>query len=170
MANPNNPRVDTGALKARLAALEQEALRAIDVSCDAFPRWKVAAEAYPYWINKVVRVSADTSPNDDGDEMAVYVYTLCGRLVVAQITADAAGGDDALVDAAIPQVISYVDERAWLQSASFPIAMPLLRECHFFDGVGYSVLPMSVAGVAQVGCELYWRATFDAQLEQVFLG
>lgn len=166
MSNP----ISTTDLKLRLAALQQEACAQAGQVCTTYPRWNVSSEGYPYWINKIMRVTADTAPGDDGEEMAVYVYTLCGRFVVGQLTGDTLGNADTLIDTLLPQIISYIDQRTWLQSASFTTAMPFLRECHYYDGTGYGVFPLSVAGVQQVGCDLYWRATFEQQLEQAFLG
>lgn len=162
--------IDVSELKQRYCSLEKEALLSLNPSIvsEAFPRWYVKAETFPYWINRVPSLSAEEGADDYGDEGAIYVYTVNAVLVVAHVTSDIAGESDDLLDFVVPQVVEYIDARAHLQSEDFEDAMLFLRRASFVTG-GYTTLPPSVGGVSQFGVAFQWRNVFEKAIEQVFL-
>lgn len=162
--------VDMTAMKARLCALEEEAILALQSpppAVHAFPRWVVGGTDFPYWINRSGRVMSQAG---EGDEASTYVYTMIGRLVWAHLTAGYKGENDEQIDLAVPQVIEYLDRREKMQTALYPIAFPYLNQFYFTDGTGYMHFPPAASGTQQVGAEFQWRCEFVVPKQQVYLG
>lgn len=161
--------VDLGAAKARLCALEVEALLAMTTPKQsyAFPRWFVKTTQFPYWINRSGRVLSGSGIGEEGD---LYTYTLVGRLVWGHITAGYEGEYDEAIDDAVPQIIEYTDARELMQSATYPTALLYLQRFSFIDGTGYMMFPPSAAGIQQVGAEFTWRCEFSLPNIQAYLG
>lgn len=160
----------------RFCALEKEALATLmtaagtPVQCEAFPRWFVKNETFPYWVNRIGSIQAVDNPSEDyGEEFNTYYYTVVSRLVVAHITADYVGEVDEAIAIYVPIVIAYLDARELLQSAAYPVAATNLRFASFQTGSGYMTFPKSVGGVEQVGAEFVWRLEFDQDVNQAYL-
>ena len=162
-------RIDARELKQRICAIEKEALLTLDpaIVSEAFPRWFVKCETFPYWINRIATFEAQEGDDDQGDEGVVYVYTVNALLVVAHVTSDVAGESDDLLDFVVPQFIEYFDERAHLQSDEFPDALLFLVRASFVTG-GYTTLP-GLAGVQAAGAAFQFRCEFRKSLEQAYL-
>lgn len=157
----------------RFCALEKEALATADglpVECEAFPRWFVKNETFPYWVNRIGPVQAVDNPSEDyGEEFNTYYYTIVSRLVVAHTTADYAGEVDEAIAIYVPIVIAYVEARELLQSTAYPVAATNLRFASFQAGTGYMTFPKSAGGVEQVGCEFIWRLEYDQDVVPAYL-
>lgn len=163
--------INVAELKERACALEKEALLALTPSIvsEAFPRWIVKCELFPYWRNRVPTFAAEEADDDYGDEGAVYNYTVNSLLVIAHTTSDIAGESEDLMDFVVPQVVEYVDARAHLQSETFPEAMPWLERASFVTG-GYTPAGFSVGGVACQGVAFQWNCKFRKRIHQFYLG
>lgn len=162
-------RIDIPNLLNRIAAIEKEALLALEPSIisEAFPRWFARAETFPYWINRIATFEASEGEDDAGDEGVVYVYTVNAALLVAYVTSDVVGESDTLLDFVVPQFLEYFDERAHLQSDEYPDEMPFLVRASFVTG-GYTTLPGN-AGVQAAGAAFQLRCEFRKPLVQAYL-
>lgn len=161
--------INVGELKARLCAIEREALLALDPSIvtEAYPRWFAKPETFPYWLNRVQSYSAEEAPDDMGEEGEVYVAVMNAMLVVAHVTSDIAGESDDLLDVAVPQFIEYLDARAHLQSADYEDAMLYLIRASFVTAA-YTTMP-TTAGVQAFGAAFQIRCEFRKSLDQAYL-
>lgn len=159
----------------RWCALEKECITALTDAngaaysptpvCEAFPRWSVKCETFPYWINRTGHVD----PLDEyGEEMSGYRYTIINRLVWAHYTANYAGEVDEQINVVIPQFIRYITQRELLQSAAYPTAPTDIRWARFAGCTGWSIMEHSPGGALQVGAEFTWTVDFDQQNNQVY--
>lgn len=161
-------RIDIPNLLNRIAAIEREALLSLEPSIvsEAFPRWYVKCETFPYWVNRIFTFEASEGEDDAGDEGVVYTYAVNAMLVVAHVTSDVVGESDDLLNFVVPQFLEYFDERAHLQSDDYPDEMPFLVRASFVTG-GYTTLPGN-AGVQAAGAAFQLRCEFRKPLVQAY--
>lgn len=160
--------IDTANLLARICAIEEAATLAIGFTTHAVPRWLYQQEKAGYWRNRIATAQLDTSPNDDGQEVDSYIYTIETALVYANASAGYNGEKDEDILAIFPQLVQYFDEREVLQSALFPTGTPFLRMSYFIAGQGYVTFPVGTAGGVQIGSTFTWRCIFDRFITQAY--
>ena len=165
-------KVDIKTAKLRLCPIEQEALLALatPITSYAYPRWyaKPETSGTPWWVNRVADFSSYEAPDDDGEEVANYNYTIVSRLIVGAVQADYTGEMADALDDAIPQIVEYLDEREMLQSASYTTMLPYLNRAHFVSGIGFVVTQHDGANV--IAADFQWLLEFEKALTQRYLG
>lgn len=165
-------KVDIKTAKLRICAIEKEALLALStpITSYAYPRWYAKPEmsGTPWWVNRVAEFGSYEGVDDDGEEMAIYNYTLISRLIIGSEQAEYTGELADALDDAIPQIVEYLDAREMLQSASYTTMLAYLRRAHFASGIGFAVASHNGANV--VCADFRWNLEFEKSLTQAYLG
>lgn len=165
------PVINTSELMARLCALEVEAMNALDtpISSNAVPRWLYSQEQMPYWRNRITSAQLITTPNDDGEEMEMYQYSITAALNYAHYGSGYNGERDEEIFRLIPQVIEYFDAREVLQSNAFPDGMNFLQKAWFMSVSAYDQQGLSAGGGTVIGPTFQFTCIFSKYLAQAYL-
>lgn len=160
--------VDLTDILNRICALEQEGMLAASpsVGCKAVPRFIYTQEDFPYWTNRVAQMTAD----DDSQDFRVYEYDITARLVIGHVTQGYRGQNDALLQAWLPHMIQWFDERELLQSTTYADApeTPLLRAT-VVGMLGFrEFMNNSIGQTIQVGAEITIRCRFEEAITQAY--
>ncbi len=156
--------MDIEALFARMAALEKEALASLTVTADAVPYFFHQQERYPYWVNRLGQIEVDA----DSEELDLYRVEIIGRLIIGQVTDGIVRGEnEARLQAYIPTVIQWVNERELAQSVAYPTALDNLVRVRVTACRGYT--EFAAGSTAQIGTEFTFVAEFEEPIEQAYL-
>jgi hypothetical protein len=151
----------------RMVAIEKEAMLALStpVTADAWPRFYVASESFPYFTNRVGPWRLD----DDSEDIDIIEQDFIARLVIGHLTSGYQGERDAELATWITHLLEYFSEREWLQSAAYPAVPNHLTSARLVNGPGYTVYVNSAIGSSiQIGTELTIRCTFDHDITQAY--
>lgn len=155
---------DLESLFLRLAALEKEALASLSVSADAVPYFWHTQEFYPYWTNRLGAIEVD----GDSEELDIYRVEVVARLLIGQVTDGVVRGEnEARLQAYIPAVIQWINERELAQSAAYPTALDGLVRVRVTGCRGYT--EFQSGSTAQIGTEFTLACEFEQEIEQAYL-
>jgi hypothetical protein len=156
--------VDAEELLLRMAALEEEAMEALDKRADAKPYFFHTQEAFPYFTNRLGDITVDS----DSEEIDLYTYEIVVRLVIGHRTEGYTGETDSALQSYIPHLIQYFNERELLQSEVYPDAMDNLTRARVVSCRGYTEFVNSGVGGSQIGTEITLRAELEDEIEQAY--
>lgn len=154
----------------RVVALEKEALAALTptVIADAADHFFYVQGSYPYFVNRLGAIIVD----DDSEEFDTYAYEVIMRLVMGHTTEGSQGYDgepDARLQAYIPQIITYFNQRELLQSAAYPAALDDLVRARVSGCRGFTVFQQSGVGSGIIGTEFTLSVFFEEEITQTYL-
>lgn len=163
--------IDTKELMDRICAIEVEALNALlpPIASTASPIWGWQQEQMPYWRNRITSAQLITTPNDDGEEMEMYQYSITAALNYAHYGSGYNGERDEEIFRLIPQVIEYFDAREVLQSNAFPDGMNFLQKAWFMSVSAYDQQGLSAGGGTVIGPTFQFTCIFSKYLAQAYL-
>lgn len=155
--------VDLTPVKERVANLEKAALAAIGVTADAIPYFRHTQETFPYFVNRFDQFGIEA----DSQDFDTYNPPIIMRLVIGHITNGYKGESDAKLDAWVPQIIEYFNERELLIDDTYTTEIDYLESARITNCTFYREFQHGGIGGFQVGCEFTLRLEFQSDIIQV---
>lgn len=158
--------VDVNNLLDRMVAIEKEYFATVSQTVDSLPYFIHFQEAFPYLIHRVSRL--DLSFTDE--DFTVNTYTVITRLVIGHLTENYVGETESNLYIWLPGLVTYFQERRWLQSAAYPTAMNKLVGAEMQAGasIGLTIFQNSGIGAQQVGTEFTTICEFNETITQAY--
>lgn len=158
--------VDVNNLLDRIVAIEKEYFTSVAQAADSVPYFIHSQESFPYLIHRVSRL--DLSYTDE--DFTVNTYTVTTRLVIGHLTENYVGESESNLYTWLPGLVTYVQQRRWLQSAAYPTPMNKLVGAEMQAGAspGLVIFQNTGIGVQQVGTEFATICEFNETIEQAY--
>lgn len=151
--------VDAQALLQRVSDLQKAAL-----GFDSVPFLFHVQGTYPFWTNRVDRISVD----GDSEDFELYGYDIIMRLVIAHITEGVEGERESDLYSYIPAVIEYFNSRALLLDDTFTTELLGLVRASIVDCRGFAIFAQAGINTQLIGTEFTLRCQYEIEVMQVY--
>lgn len=160
--------VDLNGLLARFCAVEAEYFATLSPTqgVDCKPYFYHFQESYPYFIHRVGTLDLTY----DDEDYYVNTYQLEARLIIGHIDQGYVGVSETNLYTWIPGLMTYFNQRRWMQSALYPTKLNKLMYAEMGQGAspGYTAFQDGGVPGLRVGTRFLFTCEFNETIDQAY--
>ena len=150
---------------ARVVEIQIEVMGDLGETCDAKAYFNHTQEGFPYWTNRMGPVVTESEIEDFEEDTYIFIM----RLVIGHLTEGYEGEVEANLATWIPTIITYFNEREWLNTeTTYTAATRYLELARVTSCTGLRYFQSSGIGATQIGTEFTLTCKFTEDLTQAY--